>query len=129
MMAVIDAIVADLRGRADELSKWGANEQARAVRHAANRVENQWKDALTTSLTLKEAAQESGYSPDHLGKLVRDNTLPNAGSPNAPRIRRKDLPRKPGHRVPVASGNGDSVPSKAQIAGSVLDSDRGEDDD
>ena len=45
-------------------------------------------------LSLVEAAQESGYSAGHLGRLVRDGTIPNAGRSNAPKIRRADLPRK-----------------------------------
>ena len=46
-------------------------------------------------LDLKEAARESGYSADHLGRLVRDGKIPNAGRRNAPKIRRIDLPRRP----------------------------------
>ena len=45
-------------------------------------------------LNLREAAEESGYSADHLGRLVREGKVPNAGRPNAPKIRRADLPRK-----------------------------------
>ncbi len=45
-------------------------------------------------LNLQEAARESGYSADHLGRLVREGRISNAGRPNAPRIRRADLPRK-----------------------------------
>lgn len=45
-------------------------------------------------LTLHEAAAMSGYSADHLGRLVRAGKLLNAGRVNAPRIRRSDLPRK-----------------------------------
>jgi hypothetical protein len=48
------------------------------------------------ALSLVDAATECGYSADHLGRLVRSGALPNAGRPNAPRIRRKDLPRKAG---------------------------------
>jgi len=47
------------------------------------------------SLTLRQAALESGYSPDHLGRLVREGKIPNAGRPRAPRILRRDLPRRP----------------------------------
>lgn len=47
-------------------------------------------------LTLAEASRESGYSDDHLGRQVRDGKIPNAGRANAPRIRRADLPLKPG---------------------------------
>ncbi len=46
-------------------------------------------------LTLHAAERESGYSADHLGRLVREGRMPNAGRPHAPRIRRRDLPRKP----------------------------------
>jgi hypothetical protein len=45
-------------------------------------------------LDLRAAARESGYSADHLGRLVHAGTIPNAGRPHAPRIRRADLPRK-----------------------------------
>ena len=44
-------------------------------------------------LNLQEAAEESGYSPDHLGRLVREGRIPNAGRPGAPRIARRDIPR------------------------------------
>ncbi len=47
-----------------------------------------------TTLTLTEAATESGYSASHLGRMVRDGTIPNAGRANAPRIAMKDLPRR-----------------------------------
>lgn len=45
-------------------------------------------------LTVAEAARRSGYSADHLGRLVRLGSIPNAGRMNAPRIRTSDLPRK-----------------------------------
>src|ERR1019366_6071545 len=50
---------------------------------------------MEVALNLQEAAAESGYSPDHLGALVRKGKIPNVGRPKAPRIRRSDLPRKP----------------------------------
>ena len=63
------------------------------------------------TLSLTHAARESGYSAGHLGRLVRDGTIPNAGRPHAPRIRRADLPRKatalrsqaPAHHLPPAT--------------------------
>ena len=45
-------------------------------------------------LTVAEAARRSGYSADHLGRLVRMGSIPNAGRINAPRIRVSDLPRR-----------------------------------
>lgn len=47
-------------------------------------------------LTLTEAAQESGYSAETLRKLVRAGAIPQAGRTHAPRIARKDLPRRVG---------------------------------
>ena len=49
-------------------------------------------DAL---LSLPEAASLSGYSVEHLGRLVREGRIPNNGRKGAPRVRRADLPRKP----------------------------------
>jgi hypothetical protein len=56
-------------------------------------------------LTLQEAAAESGYSPDHLGRLIREGKLPNLGRTHAPKIRRGDLPRKTTHRLASAAAD------------------------
>src|SRR5438128_326539 len=45
-------------------------------------------------LNLREAARQSGYSADHLGRKLKSGEIPNAGRPGAPRIRLRDLPRK-----------------------------------
>ena len=89
----------------DYLAKWRA-EAAVLRRHKAyvegaalceemlNDLQRVLEGEASQSLNLQEAASESGYSPDHLGKLVREGKLPNAGRLNAPLIRKKDLPRK-----------------------------------
>ena len=46
-------------------------------------------------LTLAQAAGESGYSIDHLGRLVRTGKLANHGQVGSPRVRRSELPKKP----------------------------------
>ena len=51
-------------------------------------------------LTLREAAMLSGYTVDHLQRLVAAGQLENIGRKGRPRIRRGDLPVKPGHRLP-----------------------------
>ena len=48
-------------------------------------------------LTLPDAARLSGYSIQHLARLIRTRRIENAGRQGAPRIRRHDLPIKPGH--------------------------------
>jgi len=52
-----------------------------------------------TVLTLAEAAIRSGYSEEHLGRLVRDGKIPNSGRRGAPRIRVGDLPLRPATKV------------------------------
>ena len=52
------------------------------------------------ALTLREAAMLSGYTVDHLQRLVSAGQLENIGRKGRPRIRRGDLPLKPGHRLP-----------------------------
>ncbi len=47
-----------------------------------------------TPLTLSDAARLSGLSAEHLGRRLRQGTIPNAGRKGAPRIRRGDLPMK-----------------------------------
>lgn len=58
--------------------------------------------ALTTedTVTLAEAAAIGGYSVDHLQRLVRRRTIANAGRKHAPRLRRSDVPIKPGNVTP-----------------------------
>lgn len=45
-------------------------------------------------LTLREAAARTGYSVDHLARLIRQGKLSNAGRHKAPRIRVGDLPQR-----------------------------------
>ena len=45
-------------------------------------------------LTLSEAAACSGYTADHLGRLIREDKIENVGRKGAPRVRQGDLPKK-----------------------------------
>jgi hypothetical protein len=81
------------RQRADELHPY-ARSAAQAFERAADELEAVLNDRENELLNLKQAADESGYSQDYLGRLVRSGQLPNAGRAHAPKIRRCDLPRK-----------------------------------
>ena len=78
-------------------------------------------------LTLVEAAAECGYSADHLGRLLRDGVIANAGRPRAPKIRRRDLPNKPGS-FPHGHGAAIITGDRRRIAASVLHLSQGEQD-
>ena len=93
-----------------------------AYERCATHLEEALVRAGEEPLSLQEAAEESGYSADHLGRLVRDGKLPNAGRPNAPRIRRADLPSKPPRRqVPVAEPKPRRETSPRQIVQSIIE--------
>jgi hypothetical protein len=49
---------------------------------------------LDEPLSLTEAAERTGYTADHIGRLVREGKLPNAGRRNVPRVRARDLAKQ-----------------------------------
>jgi hypothetical protein len=79
---------------AQTLRAFGATTQAEAVERCALELEVTLAAGDGELLTLQGAAKFSGYSADHLGRLIRQGTLRNVGRPRAPRVRRGDLPRK-----------------------------------
>ena len=91
-----DNLIARWRDDADTLRRRGASHQAEALESCAKELEAGLREHELEALTLKEAAAESGYTPDHLGRLIREGRLPKIGAPGSPRIRRADLPRKTG---------------------------------
>jgi hypothetical protein len=63
-------------------------------------------DEAEVNLTLTDAAARSGYSRDHLARLVRQHRIPNSGRRGAPRVRLRDLPIRPGVTIePDAAGD------------------------
>ncbi|MBX6330911.1 MAG: hypothetical protein IRY91_03585 [Gemmatimonadaceae bacterium] len=82
------------RARADQLRLVAADAQARSFELAAEELEHLLRTIADEVLTLAEAALRSGYSVDHLARLIRLGKLPNAGRRGAPRIRAADLPRR-----------------------------------
>ena len=69
-------------------------------------------------VTLREASLISGYTVDHLQRLVASGQLENIGRKGRPRIRRGDLPAKPGHRLPP-SAESDQFTVRRRIVASV----------
>lgn len=92
------------RDEAEKFRSYGAEQLACSCEKHAEELEERLREWRLELLTVDQAADESGYSADHLYDLVASGTIPNAGEKGAPRIRRCDLPRKPG-------GSPDSPPS------------------
>ncbi len=79
--------------------QYAADERAAAIwERAAEMAEESLRQSGLERLTLQQAAAESGYSRDHLRRLIDEGTIPNASAADGSKaILRMHLPRKPGH--------------------------------
>lgn len=124
---LVEGLVLAWTTRARKLREWAAAEEAaKAWEAAANELDATLTETEQELLNLQQAAQRSGYSSDHLGRLVREGKIANAGRQHAPRIKTGDLPRKPG-RVSDDGMTEHAVASKEFIARSFLSAAKGED--
>lgn len=82
------------RALAQQQRSLGADAQARTLEWCADQLAASLRRRDEEVLSLQRAAQESGYSTDHLGRLLREGKIPNSGRKSKPMIRRIDLPHK-----------------------------------
>jgi predicted urease superfamily metal-dependent hydrolase len=73
----------------------GAVEAAATTEALANELERLAEQHTKEVLTFDQAADESGYSADHIARLVAEGRLQNVGERGAPRVLRGQLPKKP----------------------------------
>ena len=92
-MSDLRDLPAHWRGRAEMLKPY-APAGAQAFEDAAAELDSALFSHDMEAMNLKQAAEESGYSAEHLGRLLKAGKLPNAGKKGAPKLLRKDLPRK-----------------------------------
>jgi len=120
-MATVSELPSRFRERAQFLRSYAPDAEASATiwELAASEIESALLVDGAELLTLQEAAQISGYSADHLGRLVRSGRLPNHGRKHAPRVRRADLPMKPLLRA-VAQGRQLGSADRGQVVRSIL---------
>ena len=118
----MEDLPATWRKQAKTLRHYGGETPAVALESCAEQLEAALQERDEATLTLRDAARESGYSTEHLGRLVRDGKIPNAGRPGAPRIARMHLPRKTraATRRPASRSPAREV-STAQIVQSVIE--------
>lgn len=74
----------------------GLEREARMAESFAKEFRARLREWETESLTVADASDESEYSERRLRELLSKGKVPNAGKAGAPRIRRRDLPAKPG---------------------------------
>ncbi len=105
------------RTEAEILHRRGADEQADVLESCASELVDEGRFLSLEALTLEQAAKESGYSYSALQKLTRDGTISNVGKKGAPRVRRADLPKKPG--ADNTASTGEPALAELVLAGSV----------
>ncbi len=92
----IQDMVARWEERRTEWARFGAHlDGKRIAEQVLSELMQCAVESGATTLTLRQAALKSGYSPDHLAKLVRAGTIPNAGKKGSPRICVEHLPIRP----------------------------------
>ncbi len=100
---------------------------AALVRSVVTSLREIRQTSLDRTLSLREAAQETGYSSKQVGRWVRSGQIENAGSKVAPRVRRRDLQHRRKRPLPRPSPVR-IVESAQDIARSVANSHRRVDD-
>jgi hypothetical protein len=111
MMTKPHPLVAEWRQEAELYERRGLTSHAAMARSFADELEAHQEEYELELLTIAQAAEESGYTPPHVRRLVEEGRIPNAGEGYAPRVRRCDLPKKPSPR-PITDG--------PDLAGEVL---------
>ena len=121
----VQPLVDRLRATASERRQFGADPGANVLDWAAQQLEQYVEQCAEEPLKLGQAAAESGYTPGHLGRLVLEGSIPNAGMKGSPRIRRRDLPRKPPPRPRRSDSDGPDLARKVLGAQGLVESRRG----
>ena len=106
------------REEAAQLKKRGLHEAASLMESLTDDLEAAARAWLDELLTLDKAAEISGYAYSSLERMVRRGELPNAGAKGSPRIRRRDLPRRPPHEPPILATR--SLPTQSNLGADEL---------
>ena len=103
-LTTVAELASTWRARAETLRRYGAVGESQALEAAAAELAGALDAEENRTLPLSVAARESGYTAEHLARLIRQGKLRNCGRPGAPRVRRGDLPRKP-NALPSSSSS------------------------
>lgn len=115
------------RAAAAEFRRFGAEPQARTLESCADDLEGALVAQGDQLLSLQQAAEESGYSIDHLSRMLRDGKLQNAGRRSKPMIRRIELPRKPSGAGAKGAKSGKDGYVSSGLFRDIINSKRGDD--
>lgn len=99
MKRLVEVLARIRRTATDLRQSFGDDARARALEWAVAQVEAAIRAEAGEVLSLRDASTRSGYSVDHLARLVRSGKIANHGRRGAPRIRAGDLPIRATRRV------------------------------
>jgi hypothetical protein len=114
---MLAALLSHWRSRASDFERYSPF-AAQAFRDAADELEKALQSAEEI-VSLKEAAMLGGYSPDSLQRMVAAGRIQNCGRKGKPRIRRVDVPVKPGHGAFLLAESGRRHISASAVVASV----------
>ena len=97
-------LLAQWRTDAATLGRRGCAEAARLLESCAEELDRVVATGQDEAVTLAEAARLSGYTAAHLRHLNAEGKLRDVAQTGRARVRRGDLPRKPGYRSPARCG-------------------------
>ena len=92
-----ESLPAAWRERAAVMERY-APTVAAALRDCASELEGATRADAIDTVSVAEAAILSGYTSDAIGRMIARGEIHNYGNKRRPRIRRSEVPRKPGHR-------------------------------
>ncbi len=121
----LDRVVLQWRDDAETLRRRGVAAHAMLLESCAEELESALQQQHDELLNVTEAARVSGYSREHLGRLLKEGRIPNAGQRSAPKIRRGNLPTKSAKlRLPESVLQCSSI-SKDDVVRSVVTQGKG----
>lgn len=95
MVHTRETLVSYWRARHDEYARVDAVVNgAKLINEMLHHIQELFTSEHGFILSLEAAALRSGYSKEHLARLIRQGKIPNAGRRGTPRIRVEDLPRR-----------------------------------
>ena len=101
----IQALIDKWKAEANLLrTRYGDERRAQLIEALASELDNVARSHSARLVTLTEATALSGYSRDHLRRLIREGRIPNHGRRGSPRIAVLDLPIKPRSQALSAGG-------------------------
>ena len=108
-MTTVRCLASIWRERASLFREHADESVALTYERCAEELEDYLRERVLETVTLEEAAEVGGYSYSRLQHLVAEGKIENVGEKGSPRIRRFDVPTKPGQGMPLAHSKADVV--------------------